>query len=312
MTSLYNRYRPTKLEDVIGQDAVVKSLQAHVKKNNVPEVILFAGGSGTGKSTLAKVLVPIVGCSSFDYHEYNCATVESPLGMVQEVERLLGMAKRGGKAIVWHFEEIGSMSRAKHAQEGLLKLLEFHPPGEYFFLTTTDPDKVLRAIRGRCTRYDLKPIPVPVLTKLVKDVAVKEKAKLPDAVAMQIAQTADGSAREALVLLEKALALSTESDQLDAVLPPSVKQAAFGLVQAMIYRKSDWKAVAAILRDLEDDPEQVRNYILACATTEILKADPRTSPRAALVLGEFERNFFDGKRASLVRAVYDVIRMEAR
>ena len=45
MTSLYNRYRPTKLEDVIGQDAVVKSLQAHVKKNNVPEVILFAGGS---------------------------------------------------------------------------------------------------------------------------------------------------------------------------------------------------------------------------------------------------------------------------
>jgi DNA polymerase III gamma/tau subunit len=307
-TELYKVYRPAKLDDVVGQATAVKSLKAF---KSVPHAILFHGPTGCGKTTLARIMAGRVGCditNRFDYGEVNCGVVESAIDMVRDIDRTMMGAPLCGTARVWILDEVQSLSRAKFAQEALLKVLEETPPHVYFFLCTTDPRKILAAIRNRCTEIVVKPIPPKELRGMLADVAARERVKASAELLDKIVDFAAGSGRRALVELEKVTGLP-EDERVDAVGAAGAERAAFDLVKALLpwKGKPQWTEVARVLKDVEDqEPEGLRQLVLSAARSALLKSG---SPQAYVTIDCLREPFWDQNsgRALLAARCYEAV-----
>jgi DNA polymerase III gamma/tau subunit len=311
---LYKKYRPKSIAAVVGQTAAMASLQKLMDRG-LPHVILLTGPSGTGKTTIARILKRHLKCGNPDYQEIDCAIVESPLDEVRRIRRVSNLCPMAGDVRIWFLEEAQSLSRAGFSQQAMLKLLEDVSDSVYFILATTDAQKLHRAIHTRCTEIKLAALGVPVLEELVRSVAAQEKLKVSDETVAEIVEAADGSARKALVILEQVGSLSAE-DQLKAVQVSSLnKDKAFALARAIMGwdRGATWATVAKMLRDLEDeDAEGIRYLVLACARTAMIgKGDKPASPQQAAigfkVIDIFSENFYDSKHAGLAWACYAVM-----
>ncbi len=287
--SLYQRYRPTKLDDVIGQPDAVKTIRSF--GNKIPNVLLFHGVSGVGKTTMGRIVSRMLGCppeNKFDYTEINCGVVESPLQTIKDVQQSMTLTPMNGKARVYLLDELQAFSRGRFAQEAMLKVLEDGPDHAYIMLCTTDPKKVLPTIRSRCTQILCKPIPEKELAALVKRVAKAENVDPPvsDPLAAKIAEISNGSARVALVELEKVMGIADAAERLQAIGQVGMDRAAFDIVKELIPFKGapNWPAVAKVIEDLKDeDPEGLRMMLLAVAKNGVLKGDGRSQKCYTLI-----------------------------
>lgn len=293
---MYQRHRPTSLDDVVGQEAAVRTLQGF--GDHVPAAVMFHGPSGCGKTTLARILAASVGCpvGSFDYVELNCGVLENPIGTVREIQDTMGLAPLGGKRRVWVLDEVQSLSRARFAMEGMLKVLEDGPPHASFYLCTTDPKRVVPAVRNRCSQIPVGLVRDEAVRGLVVRVAEAEGAEpLPGEVVSAIVTAAAGSPRAALVELEKVLGLADAADRLAAVGAGVSEQAAFDLVKVLVpfSGSPSWNAVSGVLSGLrEQDPEGLRQMVLAAARTTLLKGG-KASRLAHRVIDCLREPYFD-------------------
>lgn len=301
---LYRRYRPKAFKEVIGQDTAVGLLQDLIKRDAVPHVILFTGPSGCGKTTLARIMQHKLECNDLDFNEINAAK-ERGIEMVRNISDAMSLAPMGGKCRIWLIDECARLTH--DGQSSLLKMLEDTPDHVYFFLATTDPEKLLKTIRTRCTQIACEALTEDAITKLCKQVAAQEKRKLADDVYQSIAERCDGSARQALVFLHKVLGLKDTELQLKAIERSDVKTQGFDLAKALFNGKS-WKEVAEILKgmkDLENDTsyETVRKTILSYVTTTTLNgAKPQLGQS---IFRFFQYPFFDNKFPGLVNACFE-------
>lgn len=315
----YQRYRPTALADVVGQETAVKTIEGFGKK--IPHALLFHGPSGTGKTTIARIVSRMLGCDPsdrFDYREINCAAVESAIKMARDIrDEMYTAAMRGGNR-VWVLDEVQSFSRAKYAQEALLKVLEDGPEHVYFMLATTDPKKILAPIRNRCTQIAVRALSVKELKQLVLRTAAAEGKKVDDSLASLVAEAANGSARAALVELEKVLGLEDPEDRARAVGAAGEEKAAFDLMKALLpfNGSPSWGEVARTLEDIKDeDPEGVRQMLLAAARTVLLKdGNAKRGPQAHKVIRCLTDPFYDraSGRALLAAACFTIVFAQAR
>lgn len=307
VAELYRKHRPSLWKQVLGQDKAVKLLRGMVEKGRVPHALLIAGPSGCGKTTLARILAAKLGCSlsTHDFNEVNCGVVESPIDTVRSIQTRMNLKPMAGSCRLWLLDEAQALVRAKGAQEGLLKILEDPPATAYFIICTTEPDKLLPTIRNRCTRVDVKPLAEQHLKQLLGDTCSKEKRVLPAAVRDRIIECADGSARRAMVLLHQALEHEAEADQLAAVAPEEVREKAIAIARLLIAPRCKWSEVAALIKSVEAEPEDVRRTVLGYATS-VLLGGGKLAARAYLLLNAFEDPFFHSGKAGLVRACYDV------
>lgn len=298
----YKKYRPKTLQELIGQSEAVATINTFIKRKSFPHVILLSGASGCGKTTVARILKDLIGCSDADFIEQNCADFRS-IDDVRSIRRSVGLSPMSGKARIWLLDECQQLPTT--TQSGLLKLLEDTPKHVYFILATTDPGKLMKTIHGRCTEIKIKEMKSHDMNTLIKSVVKKEKGKITDEVIEGIIDSAEGSARKALVLLDQVLGLSTEDEQIEAVKAGTFKKQGIDLARALLDSKSQWIDIAKILKVLEDEPETVR-YIVMGYARSILLSGGKLAGRAAMVIDFFSSNFYDSKAPGLALACWNV------
>lgn len=302
---LYKRFRPRTLDAVVGQTSVVKTLKEMIANKRVPHSILLTGNSGVGKTTIARILQKELQCSSYDFIEMNAAK-DRGIDFTREIQNKMHLAPAfGGNCRIWLIDEAQQLTSP--SQSNLLKTLEDTPAHVYFMLATTDPQKLLKTIRTRCTEFALRPLPHKEVCGLVESIAEKAKAKLSTTVIEKIADNSEGSARKALVLLDKIYRLDSEAEMIEAIEKASGEQSAFQICRLLMDTRTKWGAVSNFLKEIEgEEPEGLRRMILSYAS-KVLLGGGFQAGRAFNVITAFGSNFFDSGRAGLIASCYEVI-----
>lgn len=300
--NLYRKHRPRKFKDVYGNRATVSSLASKLASPDRPHAFLFSGPSGTGKTTLARIAARKLGCSGADLIEVDSADYRG-IDSVRDIRQQMRLSPLSGEVRVWILDECHQLTG--DAQSALLKALEDTPAHVYFMLATTHPQKLLPTIRNRCTPFNLSPLDEDDLLALLEGVLLKEAKKVPDAVLAQIVQDSLGSARAALVMLEKVIDLAPGEMAEAAKTAALEEQETIALCRILVAKQKRWVDVTKILKGMTDrDPEQVRLAVLGYCKTVLLGGE---NEQAFLVMDSFKEPFFNTGQAGLVRACYEAV-----
>ncbi|MFC0387300.1 DNA polymerase III subunit gamma/tau [Muricoccus vinaceus] len=236
---LARKYRPQDFNDLIGQEALVRTLRNAFAQNRVAHAFMLTGVRGVGKTTTARIIARALNCIGpdgkggptadpcgvcpecrailADRHpdvmELDAASNNS-VDNVREIREAVRFRPSQGRFKVYILDEVHMLSGA--AFNALLKTLEEPPPQVKFLFATTEIRKVPATILSRCQRFDLKRVPQETLRRHFAGIAEKEGAAIePEALAM-IARAADGSVRDGLSLLDQAIAMPTEGEGVSA------------------------------------------------------------------------------------------------
>jgi len=299
-TELYKKHRPRALDKMIGAETTVAALENMLAKGTLPHTLLFHGPSGCGKTTLARILKDRLDCHDMDFKEINCSDFRG-IDTIREISHLMHLSPTGGKVRIWLLDEVHQLS--KDGQNAALKILEDTPSHVYFFLCTTDPQKLMKTILTRCCEMPVRLLTHDELENLVSKVCKRENVQISEDIMEDIVSGAQGSARTALVLLDKILNLKPE-EQAEAIQQKLAEENdAIDLCRALFAKKS-WEQITAILKNLKGDPEQVRYAVLGYARSVLLG---HKDPMAYKIICAFENNFYDSKNAGLIRACFEAV-----
>ncbi|MCB1181480.1 MAG: DNA polymerase III subunit gamma/tau [Chlamydiia bacterium] len=216
------KYRPKKFSDVVGQDAIVKTLLNAIAKGRVAHAYLFAGTRGTGKTTLARLLARALNCQNPGENNEPCNSCTVCRDIIQgssmDVLEIDGASHRGiedirqinegvtyvptsGKVKIYLIDEVHMLT--KEAFNALLKTLEEPPANVKFFFATTEPHKVPATILSRCQIFNLNRIPTEKIEAKLTQIAQDLEIKTGKGVLRLIAYLAEGSMRDAESLFEQ-------------------------------------------------------------------------------------------------------------
>ena len=219
--ALYRKYRPQTLEDICGQEAIVKIIKNSIINNKISHAYLFAGPRGTGKTSLAKVFSKIINCenphdctpcgvcvnctqtNNTDIIEIDAAS-NNGVDEIRELRSKVNLVPAYGKYKVYIIDEVHMLTTG--AFNALLKTLEEPPAHIIFILATTDPHKIPETIISRCQRLDFKKISLEAIVNRLKVIAQTENIEITDEALMEIAVLADGGMRDSLGMLDEAAA----------------------------------------------------------------------------------------------------------
>lgn len=261
---LHLKYRPKRLKDIVGQPEAVKVLSGMVAKGKIPQCMMFCGPSGCGKTTAARIMKDALNCSDVDFAEVNAANYRG-IEMARNIQETISLAPWKGKKRVWIIDEAQRLTG--EAQDCLLKVLEEPPKHAHLFLCTTEPGKLRPAVKTRTTEVKFRTVTEDELADLLKTICTKEGVKLTQDVLERTAEASEGSPRKALKILEQVINLKTEEEQLDAIQKSEHRRYAFEIYGLLLRPGTKWQDIAAVVRDLEEEPETVRRIIMACAAT---------------------------------------------
>lgn len=302
---LYKRYRPTKLSELVGQDKAVKVLEKLFDSARMPHAILIHGPSGCGKTTICRIMKKRLKVHDVDFQEINAAQ-QKGIEFVRELQNRIGLAPAGGKFRMFYFDEIHQLTAP--AQDALLKLFEDTPKHVYFVCATTDPAKLKKTLRNRCTDIGLVSIPIKELEALVNRVCEAEGIKLSDDVRDALVEAADGSARKCLVLLNAVADQEDESSQLDSIKAADTERQTSELARLLLKgSKNDYKKAMVIVRGLMavDEPESVRRGLIGYCNAILTKGV--YSQPAYNVINVFRDNVYDSGWAGITAGVWEVL-----
>ena len=267
--ALYRTYRPQTFEEVAGQEHIVRTLKNALATGKIAHAYLFAGPRGTGKTTMAKLFAKALNCehglgcqcnecknciaitegSHPDVLELDAASNNG----VDEIRELIDKVKYGtilGKYKVYIIDEVHMLSTG--AFNALLKTLEEPPEHVIFILATTEPHKILPTILSRCQRYDFNKVSEEDIKNRLKAVLLNEDVEYVDEAIDLVVKLADGGMRDALSILEKVLAYSGNTLNVEDILN----------IFALESKEEKIKLINSIIHhDMSDVLSRLNNYI---------------------------------------------------
>lgn len=230
------KWRPQTFEDVVGQDHVVRTLRNAIARGRIAHAYLFVGPRGTGKTSTARIFAKALNCTdgpNADFDPADPACVSIAAGSHLDVIEIDGASNNGvdqvrdlretvqytpaqGRFKIYIIDEVHMLSAA--AFNALLKTLEEPPAHVKFVFATTEPQKVLPTIISRCQRFDLKPIPAPLIIERLARIAKAEGIQVTDTALACIARMADGGMRDAQSILDQMISFcGTSIDEPDVL-----------------------------------------------------------------------------------------------
>ena len=224
--ALYRKWRPATFREVVGQDAVVTTLQNQIKADRIGHAYLFCGTRGTGKTSAAKIFARAVNCphaAELGGNPCNecevCRAINSGRAMnvfeidaasnngvdnIRDIRDQVEYPPVTGRFKVYIIDEVHMLSPG--AFNALLKTLEEPPAYVIFILATTDPQKIPATVLSRCQRYDFRRMSRQTITEHLKEITDSEGVKVEPQALEYIAEAGDGSMRDSLSLLDQCLA----------------------------------------------------------------------------------------------------------
>jgi DNA polymerase-3 subunit gamma/tau len=207
-STLYRAYRPQTFDEVRGQEQVTSVLEKSIKNNRIAHAYLFAGGRGTGKTSVARIFAKELGVSDKDLYEMDAAS-NNGVEDIRELREGVYTVPFDSKYKFYIIDEAHMLS--KSAWNAFLKTLEEPPAHCIFVLATTERDKVPDTIQSRCEVYSFREPNREMLAQIVTDVAKKEGYSLERSAAELVALLSEGSFRDALSILQKVLAVTSDT-----------------------------------------------------------------------------------------------------
>jgi len=300
--SLYHKYRPQKFSEIRGNKETVMALQAELDKEDRSHAFLLTGPTGCGKTTLSRIVANMLGAIGNDFREVDSADFRG-IDTVREIRKQSQFKPLEGSCQVWLIDECHKLTN--DAQNALLKTLEDAPSHVYYILATTDPQKLLATIKGRCSQYTVTPLKEKEMYKLLRTVVKKEKEALTPEIYEQIIQDSQGHPRNALQILDKVLGVPPEK-RLELARQVVGQQSQIIELCRALLSATGWKKIASILYGLKDeDPESIRRAVLGYCNSILLKGE---NDKAGIVMDEMEENLFSTGFPGLTLRCYRIIR----
>ncbi len=281
------KYRPKEFQDLIGQDIMSKTITNGIKLNKTPNAYLLTGIRGVGKTTTARLIAKALNCEKIEKPSIKCSS-EKFCGTCQEiinsnhidilemdaasktgiddVRELIENSKyspTSAKYKIFIIDEVHMLS--KQAFNGLLKTLEEPPPRLKFILATTEVRKIPVTILSRCQRFDLKRVDMDKLFLHLKKISENEKGNITDGAIELIARTSEGSVRDSISLLDRALISKpagiepVNKQDVREMLGLADKSKVISLLKDIL--AGDEKEAVKKLKELIDDGLDAKNFL---------------------------------------------------
>ena len=268
---LHLKYRPSTFDEVVGQNEVVKSIRKALSDKARPHTYLFTGDSGTGKTTLARIIVKELDILPSNITEIDAASnngIDAMREMMAPL-RYHGFGDSPNKAII--IDEAHMIT--KQAWASLLKTIEEPPEHVYFFFCTTDASKVPDNIITRCLRYNLKLLRHDDMMDLLEFICDEEKLDVPGDILTMVAKASNGSPRNGLVMLAMVHDCESSHEAAGLLEMPLENSEVIDLCRLLVKGDLTWSKLVTTLKQMNELPaESIRIVVVAYLTACLMGA----------------------------------------
>lgn len=296
--ALYRKYRPRNFDDIVGQDAIVTTLKNQLSSGKIGHAYLFCGMRGTGKTSTARVFAKALNCekgptenpcnscascraissgSMMDVIEMDAASNRG-IDDIRDLREKVNFAPTEGRYKIYIIDEVHMLTT--EAFNALLKTLEEPPAYVVFILATTEPNKLPPTILSRCMRFDFTRITTTKIVDRLREVVTDSGIEAEDKALLEIARSSQGSVRDALSLLDKAMAFGKEKlsyDEVLTLLGAVSHEVFYDISQAVLQCSSGdileivdqvVKQGKDLFKFLDDLLEHFRNLLMVCINAD--------------------------------------------